>query len=474
MTQYKRGIPRGQTSLLPASVDDYVGQDNPVRVIDAFVDTLDMGQLQFTHANLGRTGRPPYHPGDLLKLFVYGYLNRVRATRRLEAEAGRNLEVMWLTGELKPTFKTLAEFRRENSVAIGRTCRAFTEFCAHQGLFAGQLVAIDGTKLHAVASKKAVWTPERLSKAQARLDEHIAQYLAQLEQSEQDHADPSATPQQVQAALAQLHERKAQLKDTESALARSGQSQWVKGEPEARLMRTAQGGHAVAYNAQIAVDSKHKLIVAHDLTNQGNDHQQLHPMAQSAKETLQADSLTVVADTGYMNGEQSAQCEAEQITPIVPMQKAAHTHGKYYPKGQFNYDRETDTYRCPAGELLRRIKTDVKGQVHLYATSACGQCPLREQCTKAKRRTISRDFHADQTEAAARRAQERPDMMKTRASLAEHPFGNIKWMMAGPRFLLRGLKKARIELDLVITAYNLKRVIAILGVPFLLQQMAMT
>jgi transposase len=442
-----------------------------VRVIDAFVEGLDVVALGFEHASPAATGRPPYHPADLLKLFVYGYLNRVRSTRRLESEAGRNLELMWLIGQLRPDFKTLANFRRGNHKAISRTCRAFTEFCRTQGLFAAELVAIDGSKFQAVASRKKVWTPERLAKAQARVDERIAQYLQELERSEREDAGPRASPEQVQAALAELRARQDRLKAPAEGLAQSGASQWVQGEPEAKLMRTAQGGHAVAYNAQIAVDSRHKLIVAHAITNQGNDHQQLYPMAKAAKEALQVERLTAVADTGYTHGEQAAQCEAEHITPIVPMQKAAHTHGKFFPKGQFTYDRQSDTYRCPAGELLRRIKTDQRQQVHLYGTRACEQCALRPQCTGARRRTINRDFHAAYAEAAALRASQHPETMLARHCLAEHPFGNLKWLMGVPRFVLRAMEGARIEMDLAVTAYNLKRVISILGVPYLLAQM---
>lgn len=471
MTQHKRGMPREQTSLLPASVEDYVSEDHPVRVIDAFVEGLDMAGLGFEHAKTAATGRPPYHPADLLKLFVYGYLNRVRSTRRLETEAGRNLELMWLIGQLRPDFKTLANFRRGNAQAISRTCRAFTDFCRTQGLFAAELVAIDGSKFQAVASRKKVWTPERLAKAQARADERITQYLQELEQSESEESGSRASPEQVQAALTELRARQGRLKAPAQALAQSGETQWVQGEPDAKLMRTAHGGHAVAYNAQIAVDSQHKLIVAHEITNQGNDHQQLYPMAQAAKEALQVESLTVVADTGYTNGEQAGDCEAQDITPIVPMQKAAHTRGPFFPKGQFTYERQTDTYRCPAGDLLTRIKTDLRQQVHLYGTRACEQCSRRPQCTKAKRRTINRDFHADQAEAAAKRAAEQPEKMLARHCVAEHPFGNLKWLMGVPRFLLRAIEGARIEMNLAVTAYNLKRVISILGVPFLLAQL---
>jgi len=469
MTRHKRGVPREQTSLLPARIEDYVSADHPVRVIDAFVDSLDLIALGFEHALTADTGRPPYHPADLLKLFVYGYMNRIRATRRLEVEAGRNLELMWLIGQLRPDFKTLSLFRRANAPAIGQTCRSFTDFCRKQGLFAAELVAIDGSKFQAVASRKKVWTAQQLARAQAQVDERISTYLKDLEQSESEH-NSTASPQRVQAALEELRGHKAQLDTVADELKSSGQSQLVQGEPEARLMRTTQG-HAVSYNVQIAVDSANKLIVAHGVTNQGNDHQQLYPMASAAKQSLQVDKLGVVADTGYTNGEHAARCEADGVTPVVPMMAVSNTHGDFFSKNKFVYDHGTDTYRCPAGQALGRIKTDAKSRDYVYGTRACDGCGLRPQCTGARRRTINRDFYATHAEAAAQRAQQQPRMMLDRKSVAEHPFANIKWMMGAPRFVLRALEGARIEMDLAITAYNLKRVIKILGVPRLLAEL---
>lgn len=468
MTRHKRGIPREQTSLLPARIEDYVSADHPVRVIDAFVDSLDLISLGFEHALAADTGRPPYHPADLLKLFVYGYMNRLRATRRLEVEACRNLELMWLIGQLRPDFKTLSLFRRANAQAIGQTCRSFTDFCRKQGLFAAELVAIDGSKFQAVASRKRVWTAQQLAKAQTQIDERIAMYLKELEQSESEHNN-RASPERVQAALDELRGRKAQLDAVAHELDSSGQSQLVQGEPEARLMRSPHG-HTVSYNVQIAVDSAHKLIVAHEVTNEGNDHRQLYPMASAAKQSLQVDKLNVVADTGYTNGEHAARCEANGITPVVPMMAVSNTHGDYFSKEKFVYEHGTDTYRCPAGQALARIKTDARSRDYVYGTRACDACELRPQCTGARRRTINRDFNATHAEAAAQRAEQQPRMMLVRKSVAEHPFGNIKWMMGAPRFLLRSLAGARIEMNLAITAYNLKRVIQILGVQQLLAE----
>lgn len=470
--RHQRGIPREQTRLLPASVEDYVAADHPVRVIDAFVDSLDLRVLEFAHAQPAATGRPPYDPGDLLKLFLYGYLNQVRSTRRLEREAGRNLELLWLLKELKPDFKTLANFRRANGQALGKVCRAFNAFCRGQGLFGAELVAIDGSKFQAVASRKQVWTPKRVAKVQARIAHQIAAYLTALARSEAEAPDsraPSAS--QVQAAVAALKAQRQAVAVQAEALKQSAAHQRVAGELEAKLMRMAHGQHAVAYNVQIAVDAKHKLIATHAVTNDGNDHQQLYPMAHGAKQALGIDQLTAVADVGYMNGAQAAHCEQHGITPVVPMQVGAHTRGPYFPKGCFHYDADQDTYQCPAGEVLTHIKTDRRQQVHLYGTRACLSCALKSQCTAANYRTINRAFHASHVEAAAQRAAAQPHLMAARRELAEHPFANLKWLLGLPRFLLRGIQGAGIEMAFAVTAYNLKRVINILGVPALLAQL---
>lgn len=461
------GQSRYQSALFPDVLDEAIPADHQVRVIDAFVDTLDLAVLGFSKTVAEATGRPPYLPGDLLKLYVYGYLNQLRSSRRLEREAQRNIEVLWLINRLTPAFKTIADFRKDHPKAIMGVCRAFTRFCRDQSLFGAELLAIDGTKIGAVASRKKVMTPKRIAKMTAALDRRIAEYLAAMDEADRQER-PQASAPDVAAALERLADQRRKLQEQALALAREGLKQRVEGEPEARLMRTPRG-HQVAYNAQIAVDGKHKLIAASDLTNESNDHQQLHPMAVEGKEALEVKQVTAVADPGYSNGEQAARCEQDGITPIVPRAETVNPNGRqYFSRDQFLYDRQSDTWRCPANATLS-LKTIWHTQnKRVYTSAACGACALKGQCTRAARRMIIRDFYEDAREAMHRRATADPGWMKLRREMAEHPFGTMKWLMGHPRFLVRGLTKAKAELALGVMSYNLKRAISILGVPTLL------
>jgi len=463
------GQSRYQTTLFPEILDEVVSVDDPVRVIDAFVDTLDLGKLGFSKVAAEEMGRPPYAPGDLLKLYIYGYLHRVRASRRLEAETYRNVQVMWLINRLTPAFKTIADFRKDHAEAIVKVCRAFIGFCREQSLFGAELLAIDGTKIAAVASRKQVMTPKRIEQMNAAIDRKIADYLASMDEADREEPGADGKPADVAAAIEALKTQKERLQSQARDLAARGLKQKVMTEPEAKLMRTPHG-HAVAYNAQTAVDAKHKLIVAFDLTNEGNDYRQLYPMAVRAKEAVGADEVTVVADTGYSNGEHGALCEQDGITAIVPRAETVNPNGtQYFSRDRFSYDRETDSWRCPAGTTLSLYKTSHTQKKKEYTTEACGSCPLKPQCTKAARRVIVRDFYEDAREAMHQRASADPIWMKHRRETAEHPFGTMKWLMAHPRFLIKGLRKAKAELALGVLNYNLKRAINILGVPALLQ-----
>jgi transposase len=466
------GQSRYQSTLFPEVLDEVVAGDDPVRVVDAFVDTLDLAALGFSKVATEELGRPPYAPGDLLKLYVYGYLQRVRSSRRLEAEAQRNVQVMWLINRLTPAFKTIADFRKDHARAIVGVCRAFIRFCREQSLFGAELLAIDGTKIAAVASRKQVIMAERLAKQNAAIERKINDYLAALDAADREEPAQDCAGVDVAAAIAALKARQALLQGQAEELARRGLKQEVLTEPEARLMRTPHG-HQVAYNAQSVVDAKHKLIVAFDLTNEGNDQQQLHLMAVQGKDAVEASEVTVVADTGYSNGEHGARCEQDGITAIVPRAETVNPKGdQYFSRDRFIYDPATDSWRCPAGETLSLYKTSRTQQKKEYTTRACGTCPLKAQCTKAARRVIVRHFYEDAREAMHRRATADPSWMKHRREMAEHPFGTIKWLMGLPRFLVRGLKKAKAELALGVLSYNLKRVINILGVPALLQALA--
>lgn len=464
------GQSRYQTTLFPETLDDVVDADHPVRVIDAFVDSLDLAHLGFTKVVAEATGRPPYDPGDLLRLYLYGYLNQVRSSRQLAREAQRNIEVLWLINRLAPSFKTIADFRKDHPEAIVGVCRAFIRFCRGQSLFGGELLALDGSKLEAVASRKQVITPKSLAKKTAALDRKIAEHLAAMDEADRQEPAGEAMPAaDVAAALAALRRQRDEVRRQAEQLAAEGLTQRVVGEPEARLMRTARHGHQVAYNAQSVVDAEHKLIVAFALTNEGNDHRLLHPMAVQGRDAVAAEQVSVVADTGYANGEQGQLCEDDGITAVVPRPATVNPKGaQYFAREAFIYDAASDTWRCPAGETLSCRDVSQTEQKKRYTTKACGGCALKPRCTKAAQRTIVRGFYEDILEVMHRRAMSDPVWMHQRRCLVEHPFGTMKWLMGYPRFLVRGLKKAKAELALTILGYNLKRVINILGVPALL------
>jgi transposase len=461
------GQSRYQATLFPEVADDLVPHDHPVRVIDAFVNSLDLAQLGFSRVEAEATGRPPYAPDHLLKLYVYGVQNQVRSSRRLQREAERNLEVLWLIERVKPSYKTIADFRKDHAGAIIAVCRAFMQFCRSQELIGGELVAIDGTKIQAVASRKKVITPKSLAKQIAALDRKIAEHLKAMDEADaQEEKEEPVSPVDVAAALAALKEQRAEIQRQAEELAKEGLSQQVVGEEDARLMRTPHHGHQVAYNAQTAVDAKHNLIVAFDLTSEGNDQTQLYPMAVQAKEFLGTEKLTVIADTGYSNGEHGALCEAAEITAIVPRPTMVNTKGdELFSRDGFVYDAVADNYRCPAVQTLtvhRVSETEQKKEY--WNLKACRECALKPQCTKAEKRSIVRSFHEDARQAMHLRAASDRHWMTLRMSLVEHPFATMKAMMGYPRFLLRGSGKAKAELAFAVLAYNLKRAIAVLGV----------
>ncbi|HKU70610.1 MAG TPA: IS1182 family transposase [Burkholderiales bacterium] len=463
---YVKGEAPGQSSLFPPSLDELVPEDHPVRVIEAFVGALNLGELGFEHAEAGVIGRPAYDPADLLKLYLYGYLNRVRSSRRLERECHRNVEVMWLLGKLAPDFKTIAEFRRRNSQAFVRVCRAFVRFCAQAGLLGGELVAIDGSKFKAASSKRGVVTSRQLAEESRKLEARIAQYLKSLDEGDREEREEPIDRQAVAAALDDLRAKKADADTAARLLDALGETQHVAGEPEARLMRTAHG-QEVAYNVQSAVDAKHGLIVHHEVTNAGTDNAQLEPTAKAAQDVLGGGDLSVVADAGYSNGTQFEACEAAGITPFVPLNRAPlHAGGTYYGTTRFQYDPASDTYRCPAGKILSLKQTNPSQMCRIYAARAkdCAACALKGACTRAQRRFIQRHWHEAAFDRMQQRLAARPDIMRLRRSLAEHPFGQLKrWVLGDGPLLLRGMQGARTEMALAVLARNLKRVMNILG-----------
>ena len=479
MSKHKSGIPRTQTALLPPTLDDYAAANSIVRVIDSYVAGLNLAALGFTRSVPAHTGASSYAAADLLKLYLYGYWNRVRHSRQLEAECKRNVEVMWLMGQLTPCFKTIASFRSGNGTAFEAACAQFVGFLREVELVGGKrpVVAVDGSKFKASASKRSVMTPEQLERERKR----IRRYLEEMDEADrQDEGVPELTPEQVEAALEKLRQRDKKLEQAQAELAARAEAPVPDKTPRASLtdpdsvLLTGKGGEALAgYNVQQAVDTQHGFILAHEVTTQRNDHTSLEAMAQQAQQALGAHELTVVSDCGYANGAQAQACEERAITPVVPMPQASQTRAmECYPKTMFSYDAESDSYRCPAGETLTRYKRDRRVQTDYYATKACARCPLRANCTRSKRRSIARSWFAEAMERADQRARANPHLMRLRAASAEHPFGNLKAMLKGG-FCVRTLVKVKAEMALAVLVYNMKRAANVLGMEQLIEKLWM-
>jgi len=471
---YIQGIEREQSLLFPELVEDYVEGNNPVRFIDAYVDSLNLGELGFTHASSKTTGRPPYRPSDLLKLYVYGYLNKTRSSRLLEQQTHRNIEVMWLLRKLQPDFKTIADFRKENTDALKKVCREFTLLCKKLNLFGGELVAIDGSKFNAVNHDSRTYTKKKLQRLLKEIDEKIETYFGQIDSA--DIAESTVAlreaPHIIREHIAHLKEHKAELEELQKYLNESGEVQVSLTDPDSRMMTTGKHGNDVCYNVQIAVDAKHKLIIAHDLTNEANDLHQLTPMAHSAKEILEVEHLDITADKGYYNETQIAQCEQENIACYIPEpEKSQNKALGLYTDRDFQYDATNDCYLCPASERLTKRSEMIKGkkQTGVYATSACKGCSLRSQCTRSKQgRRIYRWVNKRVIEEMRKRMVDYPEKARQRKEIVEHPFGTLKHGMNHGYFLLRGIQKVEAEVSMSVLVYNMKRVLNIMGVATLI------
>jgi transposase len=465
---YIEGEDRKQTVLFPEVLDDYISEENAVRFIDVFIEGLDLSELGFVKAIPKDTGRPPYDPGDLLRLYVYGYLNRTRSSRRLEREAGRNVELMWLMRKLRPDFKTIADFRKDNAHAIKQVCREFTLWCKRLELFGGELVAIDGSKFRAVNSPKRNFTEKKLRRVIKEVEGKIDQYLKQLDrQDQQESGQRGLSPEQLKEKIERYKERRAQYEQIKSNLEQSGESQVSLTDPESRSMRVGHGVE-VSYNVQIVVDHKHKLVVEHEVTNEVTDQGQLSRMAKKAQERLSVQTLEVVTDRGYYNGEEVKACEQSGMTVYVPKpNNSSNLKRGLFTKEDFIYEPQKDCYRCPAGkELNYRYQTLEQGrQIRTYQISGCKSCRLKSKCSINKKgiRAIKRWVDEAIMEAMARRVTEHPEKVELRKCLVEHPFGTIKRAMNQGYFLMRGLSKVGAETSLTILAYNLKRVMNISG-----------
>lgn len=459
---YIKGESRTQSSLFPVSLDELVPEDHVCRVIEAFVERLELPALGFSKAVTQDTGRPPYDPADLLKLYIYGYLHQTRTSRRLEKETHRNVEVMWLLQRLQPDHKTISRFRQENGQAIRQSCASFVQFCRQAGLTSGEWVAVDGSKFQAVASRKAVWTAKRLAKEQARVEQEIEAYLVRLDELDAEDESPSADTEALQKALALLQDTRSVQDCMQAFMTQEKRSQVIHHELDARLMK----GCGPSYNVQSAVDEQHHLIVHHDVTDEASDNRSLQPMAEKVKDVLDAESLNILADAGYANGEQVAKLEQQDITPYVASNRAVNNQGDghYYPASAFAYDADTDTLACPAGKGLHRKQVQRSQNQIIYTAQEqdCRHCALKSRCTERKRRLVSRHVYEEALQRMADRTTD--NHMKRRGSLVEHPFGTLKYQIFGtPRFLLRGMWGAGTEMALGVLAYNLKRTMNVLG-----------
>jgi transposase len=470
MTRFIEGEDRRQGTLLPEYLDDYVSEENPVRVIDVFVDELDLTALGFERVQAASTGRPGYHPGSMLKLYLYGYLNQVQSSRKLEREAGRNTELMWLLGKLAPDFKTIADFRRDNGEAIRATCTAFVAICRQVGLLTGGVVAVDGSRFKAVNTRDKNFTPGAVRRRIEQAEAGIAKYLQALDTADRlEGEEAQFRSDRIKERLASLRKQVRDLQVMETRLVEAPDGQISLTDPDARAMATnGKGTGMVGYNVQAVVDAEHHLIVAHEVTNQGHDRAQLANMATQAKSAMEAEHLKVLADRGYFSGEEILACEQAGATPYVPrpLTSGAKADGRF-GKQDFVYSPEQDVYRCPAGEVLsRRMTTVENGQtIHRYWNlSSCRSCALKPECTPAKERRISRWEHEAVLEAMQRRLDREPRAMRIRRQTVEHVFGTMKAWMGATHFKTRRLKNVATEMSLQVLAYNLQRVISILGV----------
>jgi transposase len=474
MKRFVQGDSRTQSFLLPEVLDDYVTDTNPVRVVDVFVDELNLRQLGFGGVEPSLTGRPSYHPEVMLKIYIYGYLNRIQSSRRLEREAQRNIELMWLTGRLAPDFKTISRFRQDNGKAIRSVCRQFVVLCQRLDLFSEALVAIDGSKFKAVNHRDRNFTSAKLERRMRDIEESIGRYLLAMDTADrQEPAIAKVRTERLQDKIAALKEQMRSLKEIEIQLNAAPDGQVSLTDPDARSMKT-RGTGVVGYNVQTAVDAKHHLIVAHQVTNNGIDRDQLTAMAKLARTEMGVDKLTAVADRGYYKSEEMLACHEAGIAVFVPktVTSSATAHGRF-SRDDFIYDPQANEYRCPASErLIWRFSTVERGlKLSKYWSSNCQQCALKENCTPGPERRVTRWEHETVLEAMQTRLDHAPEMMRIRRQTVEHPFGTIKAWMGATHFLTRTIGRVSTEMSLHVLAYNMKRVIALLGSERLIEAM---
>jgi transposase len=477
MKRYIQGEERSQVTLLPECLDDYIAEYNTVRVVDVFVDELDLAALGFEGVAPAITGRPSYHPSVLLKLYIYGYLNRIQSSRRLERECQRNVELMWLTGRLAPDFKTIADFRKDNGKGIRNACKRFVGLCRELKLFTQALVAIDGSKFKAVNSRERNYTPGKIERRERELEENIQRYLDALETADRTQpVELQAKTDRLQDKITKLRQKMKDLQEIKVQLQAQPDGQLSLTDPDARAMTThsMKGTAMVGYNVQTVVDTQNHLIVAHEVTNTGSDRAQLSKMALAARQAIGTPNLQVLADRGYYSGPELKACEDAGITAYVPktMTSSANADGRF-DKGDFVYVASADEYQCPAGNrAIYRFTSEERGlQIRCYWSSVCIGCAIKAQCTPSSYRRIRRWEHEEVMEAAQQRLEQKPEAMMLRKSTVEHVFGTLKHWMGWTHFLMRRKVNVATEMSLHVLAYNLKRVIRILGVGNLINAM---
>ena len=497
MKRFIEGENRFQSTLFPESLEDYIVEDNPIRIVDAFVDKLKLKELGFNRAEPSDTGRPGYLPATMLKIYIYGYLNRIQSSRRLERESHRNVELIWLTGRLMPSFKTIADFRKDNRKAIRRVCTEFVGVCRELDLYSATLVAIDGSKFKAVNSRDKNFTRKSVKRRLERTQANIDRYLAKLDAVDKEEPEiPEVTAKELKKKIASMEAKMEALEGYQAEVEAHPDKQVSLTDPDCRSMMKAGGGSTVGYNVQTAVDSKHHLIVAHEVTNATTDRSQLSSMAVQAKEALSAESpdetaaednegevsdaetekqaLMVVADPGYYKGEEIVECYEAGITALVPKTNTSGSKAKgRYSKADFRFDAKAKVYICPAGErLTHRFDSVEEGKtLGVYWTTRCSDCPLKADCTTGKERRIKRWEKEHILEAADALLKENPDAMRQRKRLVEHPYGTIKHWMGSTHFLMRQLPNVQAEMSLHVLTYNLRRAINILGVARIMEQL---
>ena len=477
MTRYIAGDNRQQTTLFPQSLDEYIAEDNPVRVVDVFVDELNLSKLGFNRTTPADTGRPSYHPSTLLKIYIYGYLNRIQTSRRLERETQRNIELIWLTGRLSPDFKTIADFRKDNSKAIQRVCGQFVELCKQMGVFKQSDIVIDGSKFKAVNSRDNNYTESKIKARISQTEKRVARYLDELDRA--DRQPETAPKARITHLTKRLQAAKALLKRLaaiEEQIKENPDSQISMTDPDARSIATSGKGTAmVGYNVQSAVDDRHHIIVAHEVTNRGHDRDQLSHMSEKAKDATGIDKPTVYADRGYFSSLEILACEQNGIVPMVPKTVTSNSKAAgRFEKQDFKYIPEADEYECPAGERApHRFDSTEKGLklgVYWPSNTTCADCEIKTQCTTSKHRRIRRWVHEDVLDRMQHRLDSQPEASRIRRQTVEHPFGTLKSWMGSTHFVMKTLKKVGAEMSLHVLAYNMKRIIAIFGVQNLINK----